>query len=112
MDTNFSIWSEFGLAGMVIGSLFTGVYFLLRWILNFVTKMSEQHLNERADWQGFTEEQKREHREERREWLEEFKSISLSNKEGLERVCDTLSGQITNLALRDIGRGKQERDQL
>lgn len=107
MDADLTLWKEFGLAGMVIGSLFTGIYFVIKWIFSFITRIADQHLDERSEWRKFTDDTKSEHRVERREWLDEFKSISAMNREGLDRVCDTLSNQITSLALHDIGRDKR-----
>ena len=108
MDIDYTVWQEFGLAGMVIGSLFGGVYFIIRWIFGFVSKMAEQHTSERSEWKDFADKQLCEHREERKEWQAEFKEIRESNKEGLDRVCDVLSNRIRDLALHDIGEDKKE----
>jgi len=107
MEVNYTAWGEFGLAGLVIGTLFTGGYFIIRWIFNFVNGMTKQHAEERDDWRTFAEQQTDLHRQERGEWREELKVLSADNKAGIDRVCDLITGSIAQIALRDLRNAQQ-----
>lgn len=109
MDVDYTAWGEFGLAGLVIGTLFTGGYFVFRWIFNFVNSMTKQHADERDDWRTFAEQQTDLHRQERGEWREELKVISADNKAGIDRVCDLITGSIAQIALSDLRNAQQSK---
>lgn len=43
-------WSEFGLAGIVIGALFFALFIIIKWLINHVERISERHSQERREW--------------------------------------------------------------
>lgn len=108
MEIDYTAWQEFGLAGVVIGTLFSGVFFIMRWIFKFVGSMADKHAIEREDWKTFAEKQTGDHRDERNEWRNELREISKDNKAGIDKVCDLLNGSIHQLAMKDIGATDEE----
>jgi hypothetical protein len=98
------LWSEFGLAGMVIGALFFGAYFIIKWILSFVNSLAEQHAKERNEWQSFSSMQLEQHRNERNEWRDEIVLINKTQSDNIDKVCEAISKNITSIALRDVSK--------
>ena len=43
-------WEQFGIAGIVIGTLFFILWRMLIWVMKWVDKQSEQHNSERTAW--------------------------------------------------------------
>lgn len=48
--TDISPWSQFGLAGLVIGALFFALLVIIRWMVAHIDKTNERHAMERAEW--------------------------------------------------------------
>ena len=79
-------WSEFGLVGLVIGALFTGLFFMAKWIASFVSKMAEIHLKERDEWRVWGNKQLELHRNEREDWREQIAEDERLNRQALEKL--------------------------
>ena len=47
---DISGWSQFGLAGLVIGALFFALILVVRWMVAHIDAKDERHINERRDW--------------------------------------------------------------
>lgn len=66
-------WSEYGLAGLVVGALLIGLGRLVAWLVKHVDKQAEMHRDERDAWRRANEEVLRELttviRELRESWL-------------------------------------------
>lgn len=66
-------WSEYGLAGLVVGALLVGLARLVAWLVNHVDKQADMHRDERDAWRRANEEVLRELtsviRELRESWL-------------------------------------------
>lgn len=43
-------WSEFGLAGLVIGVLFAALFVIVKWLIAHIDKQAERHTKERSEW--------------------------------------------------------------
>ena len=43
-------WSQFGLAGAVIGALFFSLVLVIRWMVGHIDKQAERHHSERSEW--------------------------------------------------------------
>ena len=43
-------WSEFGLAGLVIGVLFAALFVIVKWLIAHIDKQAERHATERTEW--------------------------------------------------------------
>lgn len=48
-------WAEYGLAGLVIVTLFGGMAFLIRWLVQHMDQQASAHRNERNQWTDKTE---------------------------------------------------------
>ena len=59
-----SIWSEFGLPGMVIGALFVSIVLMFRKGLDLFRHSQNTHREDRKEW-------RQEHQSERKDWLQE-----------------------------------------
>ncbi len=74
METGFgtpSDWKEFGLFGLVIGALFVLAGGGMTWALNFASRLTTQHKEERGEWKEGFEKVCGEHTCERREWYQQ-----------------------------------------
>ena len=49
-------WSEFGLAGLVIGVLFAALFIIVKWLIAHIDKQAERHKDERAEWRQSSDE--------------------------------------------------------
>lgn len=86
-----SAWSEFGLAGLVIGALFTGLFFMAKWIGSFVSKMAEIHLKERDEWRLWGNKQLELHRTEREDWRTQIEADHKQNREAIDRLAESVA---------------------
>lgn len=95
-------WTQFGLAGAVIGSLFAITMFVVKWALNFASRLSGEHKKERDEWRLEQRNAREEHRSERSEWRQITKSVADRHEEKLDHIVQTISDSIIDLARRDI----------
>lgn len=49
-------WSQFGLAGVVIGALFFSLVIVIRWMVAHIDKTNERHHLERSEWRQSAEQ--------------------------------------------------------
>lgn len=80
-----SEWSQFGLAGLVIGALFVVLMIIVRWLVSYIDKQSTIHRDERKEW-----------REENIAGRVEYQRSVERSVEALERSISELSQSIRN----------------
>jgi len=52
MSESLQNWSEFGLAGLTIASLFAALGLIVKWLVAHVDKQAARHADERKEWQA------------------------------------------------------------
>lgn len=53
-------WAQFGLAGVVIGSLFFVLIVIVRWLISHIDKQAATHKQERGEWKADSNERSKE----------------------------------------------------
>ncbi len=84
-------WSEFGLAGLVIGALFSGLFFMARWITGFVSKVADIHFKERDEWKSWGTRQLDLHRTEREEWKSQISECTSDHRKAMGDLTDAVN---------------------
>lgn len=84
-------WSEFGLAGLVIGALFSGLFFMARWLANFVSKVADVHFKERIEWKAWGTKQLDLHRVEREDWKKQIAECTSAHRAAMGRLTDAVN---------------------
>ncbi len=87
-------WSEFGLAGLVIGALFSGLFFMGRWLASFVSKVADVHFKEREEWKCWGSEQLDLHRVEREDWKKQIAENSLAHRTAMGKLTDAVNNLV------------------
>ncbi len=72
-------WSEFGLQGVVIASLFAMITFVGKWLVSHIGELHKTHTNEREQW-------RKDDLATRQETIATLKEISNSNTETMKEV--------------------------
>jgi len=83
-------WSEFGLAGLVISALFTGLFFTAKGWAAFVSQIVDVHLKERQEWREWGGKQLDLHRQERDEWRAQMSDEERLNRQAIEKLVDAV----------------------
>ncbi len=83
-------WGDFGLAGLVIGALFTGLFFTAKGWASFVSQIVDVHLKEREEWRQWGNKQLDLHRQEREEWRVQIAEEDKLNRQAIERLADAV----------------------
>lgn len=93
MESTLAIWSQFGLAGIVIGTLFAGFGIVGRYVLAQLKKNDDsQH--------QFLLQVVSEHKQERAEWRQSIKEMTEHTVDALEK--NTLAIQRNTDALQTV----------
>jgi len=101
-------FGEYGLAGLVIFTLFTACFMVVRWIFKHVGDLATQHHDERNEWRSHADRQMNLHRDERSEWRDEINNITTLNAAAVERVVGVINENIAKIAQDDLNRSKGE----
>ena len=56
-------WAQFGLAGLVIAALLAGFGVLLKFLVNYISKLDTSHRAERTEWRESNEQMQTEFRD-------------------------------------------------
>lgn len=43
-------WSDYGLAGLVIGALFAALFVIVKWLIGHIDRQADRHREERSEW--------------------------------------------------------------
>ncbi len=97
-----SKWFDYGLEGAVIGTLFIITFFVVKWALNFADQLSKEHKTEREEWRAEQSGIRESHRTERDEWRSDFRGIADRHEENLEKIVNTISESLVDIARRDL----------
>lgn len=97
-------WFDYGLEGAVIGTLFIITCFVVKWALGFADRLSSEHRVEREEWRVEQSNVRDAHRSEREEWRKDFHGIADRHEEKLEKIVNTISDSLVDIARRDLGK--------
>lgn len=75
------LWADFGLAGLMLFSLFTGMASLIAWLVKHISTVITSHTSERREWRDTAKAEREEitknHREDRKETMEVSKNLTV-----------------------------------